>query len=59
MGSTGLAPGLDEAFRRRRDRRGAAMDNSGNVTVRRPREFDHRVAPSASITADHAPEVLA
>ena len=35
------------------------MHNSGNVTLRRPRGFDYRIAPPASITADHAPEVLA
>ena len=40
-----LDPGRAEALRRRRDGRGAAMDNSGNVTLRRPREFDHRIAP--------------
>lgn len=35
------------------------MHNSGNETARRPTEFDHRMAPPASITADHAPEVFA
>ena len=59
VGSSGDGA-LSANFLLRRRRRGTdVIDKSGNVTARNPTELDHRIAPPASMTADHAFEVFA